>query len=119
MRILWVFLFVVSYVFVYTVGGGFSRSRVCIPISGSPKSKLLIIVIMMIAGYYGIDLSGLLTGDIGGVTESVTQSMNRPTARTRPYAESPEEKELRKWVGLSLGSMEDVWHAIFKQNKRT
>lgn len=78
-------------------GGGF-----CVPVGG--KGGIAILVVVLVAGYYDIDLSPLLN-DGDGVTYSQTQSANI----------SPKDNELAKFTSVVLASTEDNWNELFQR----
>jgi len=77
-----------------------------IPISG--KGGIILIIIILIAGYYGIDLTPLLSGG-GGVSDSQTSS----------YVPNDQEQEMAHFTSVALGMTEDVWQNIFRQMGQT
>ena len=85
-------------------GGGF---RGGIPIRG--KGGIVVLIIVLVAGYYGIDLTPLLTGDTGSLQPQVTQQ------ETRPAKESSEEAELARFTSVALKKTEDTWGEIFRK----
>ncbi|EMI5489098.1 neutral zinc metallopeptidase [Providencia stuartii] len=75
-----------------------------IPLRG--KSGIVILIVIVVAGYYGVDLTGLVTGEpIGNTTSQQTQRS----------AASPQEEQLADFTSVMLASTEDVWQAEFKQ----
>jgi predicted metalloprotease len=66
------------------------------------------IVLALVAAYFGVDPSVVLQG---------TQPSQQ--AEQVPYNESPEEAQLRKFVGVVLAETEDAWGAIFSAAGRT
>ncbi len=78
------------------VGGG------GLPIRGG--TSLIVLLVVLAAGYYGIDLSPLLSG--GGPA---------PSAVEAPYSASPEEDEMARFTSVSLALTEDVWGALFQR----
>jgi predicted metalloprotease len=78
-------------------GGGGFRPRV------GGKKGLFIMVVVLVAGYYGVDLTPLLSG--GGIAPQVQQ----------PARVSPQDDQLAKFTSVVLASTEDTWQGIFKQ----
>lgn len=75
-----------------------------IPLRG--KSGIVILIMIVVAGYYGVDLTGLVTGEpIGNTTSQQAQ----------PRAASPQEEQLADFTSVMLASTEDVWQSEFKQ----
>lgn len=75
-------------------GGGFRLPR--------GKGGLVLLVVVLVAGYYGVDLTPLLTGDGAPVTQQV-----------QPV--SPQDNERAKFTSVVLASTEDTWSEIFKK----
>ncbi|VEJ56224.1 KPN_02809 family neutral zinc metallopeptidase [Pragia fontium] len=75
-------------------GGGFRLPR--------GKGGLVLLVVVLVAGYYGVDLTPLLTGGGAPVTQQA-QSV------------SPKDNEMAKFTSVILASTEDTWSAIFKK----
>ena len=73
-----------------------------IPIGG--KGRLILLVVVMVAGYYGVDLSPLL---------------NEPTSQTPPQRQEmsqPAKDPLARFTSVMLASTEDAWGEIFQQS---
>lgn len=79
-------------------GGGFRLP--------SGKGGIVLLIIVLVAGYYGVDLTGMLTG------EPVSQQQT--TQRTI----SPQDEEAAKFTKVILADTEDTWDAIFKDMGR-
>ncbi|MFV0550110.1 MAG: neutral zinc metallopeptidase [Limnobaculum xujianqingii] len=83
--------------------GGFSRGMggggMRVP---RGKGGLVLLVVVLVAGYYGVDLTPLLNG---GDVQSTQQSQ----------ALSPQDNEKAKFTSVVLASTEDTWDAIFKK----
>lgn len=73
-------------------GGGGPR----IPIGG--KGGLIILVVVLVAGYYGVDLTLLLNG--GDVS---------PQSQQQSASISPQDDQLAKFTSVVLASTEDNW----------
>lgn len=84
-------------------GQRYGRPGGGIPLKGAGGIALFFVV--MIAGYYGIDLSPILT-DAGtdGYQESGTA-----------YTPTAEENEMAKFTSVALKTTEDTWENIFAQ----
>lgn len=82
------------------------RAGIPIPLKG--KTGLLIIVGVLAAGYFGIDLTPLLNGQLPIATEQVTQS-NRPISK--------EEVEMADFTSVALAKTEDLWQQKFAENR--
>ena len=70
---------------------------------GRPSIYLLLIV--MVAGYYGIDLTPLLSG-MPGESTSISQ----------PYTQSASEQEAARFTSVVLKTTEDTWQDIFRSS---
>ncbi|WP_429142622.1 KPN_02809 family neutral zinc metallopeptidase [Aeromonas hydrophila] len=73
-----------------------------IPIGG--KGRLILLVVVMVAGYYGVDLSPLLS-------EPTTQSQPQ-----RQEMSQPAKDPLARFTSVMLASTEDAWGDIFQQS---
>ncbi|WP_154968048.1 KPN_02809 family neutral zinc metallopeptidase [Klebsiella grimontii] len=80
-------------------GGGFRLP--------SGKGGIVLLIIVLVAGYYGVDLTGMLTG------EPVTQQQT-----TTKRSISPQDEEAAKFTKVILADTEDTWGAIFKDMGR-
>lgn len=76
---------------------------------GLKGGGLGVIVIALVAMYFGVDPTLFLQG-MGGGQVSTTES--------RPKVLSPAEKELTQFVSVVLADTEDTWHVLFKQMNR-
>lgn len=81
-------------------GGGFR-----LPIRG--KGGIVLLIVVVVAGYYGVDLTPLLTGG---------QSSSPATSQTRVSAN---DDEAAKFTAVILGYTEDTWQQIFQQMGKT
>ena len=77
-----------------------------IPLRG--KAGVIILVVVMVAGYYGIDLTPLLTGGDSGIAPVSSQ----------PHTASPQEQEMARFSSVVLKTTEDVWGKLFQSMKR-
>lgn len=87
--------------------------RAGLPIKG--KGSILLLVVVMVAGFYGIDLTPLLEGGSALVPTQTTQA---PTATTKDpnYQESAQERELSKLSKVLLKTTEETWDQIFMKS---
>ena len=88
-------------------GGGMS------PMSGgrgfripSGKGGIILLIVVVVAGYYGVDLTGLLTG------QPVSQQQ---VSQTRV---SPNDDEAAKFSSVIFATTEDTWGEIFQKMGR-
>jgi len=68
------------------------------------KGGLVLLCIVMVAGYYGVDLTGLLTG----------QPVDTPTQQQRTI--SPQEDEAARFTSVIFATTEDTWGQIFEKS---
>ncbi|WP_367299674.1 neutral zinc metallopeptidase [Hafnia alvei] len=78
-------------------GGGFRVPR--------GKGGLVLLVVVLVAGYYGVDLTPLLNGE-APVRQTQTQSQQ---------ANSPEDNQMAKFTSVILASTEDTWSQLFQK----
>lgn len=73
-----------------------------------PRGKLgiAVIIIVFVAGYYGIDLTPLLTGQ------------SSPVATQQQPVNSAQDNEMAQFTSVVLASTEDTWSTIFQQMGR-
>lgn len=83
-----------------TVGAG----RMRIP---RGKGGIILLVVVMIAGYYGYDLTPLLTGGEPATQQSHSQRV------------SPQDDEAAKFTSVILATTEDTWQKLFTQMGKT
>jgi hypothetical protein len=81
-------------------GGGFRVPR--------GKGGIVILVVVLVAGYYGVDLSPLLNG--GNVS---------PQTQQQSASISPKDDELAKFTSVVLASTEDNWKEVFQRMGKT
>ena len=89
--------------------GRFSGRPGGLPVGG--KAGVVLFLVVMVAGYYGIDLSPLLSG--GGIGMPTGQSASVP------YTPTQEEQELARFTSVALKTTEDTWHQLFRQSGET
>ncbi len=80
-------------------GGGFRIPR--------GKGGIALLIVVVVAGYYGVDLTALLSGG-----QPVTQ-------QTTQRSISPNDDEAAKFTSVILATTEDTWGQIFQQMGRT
>ncbi len=78
-----------------------------VPLRGA--SGVAVLLVVLVAGYYGLDLTPLLTGDLDG----------SPPAAGEPYAPSDQEEEMARFSAVILKTTEDTWAGIFRQMGKT
>lgn len=78
-----------------------------IPISG--KGKVVLFFVVLIAGYYGVDLTGLLNSDL--------IDLNNPQQSTTEYA--IDDPDAAKFTSVILASTEDYWSKEFNRLGKT
>lgn len=67
----------------------------------------MLLIIVLVAGYYGVDLTGMLTGEPVSPQQTTTQR-----------SISPQDEEAAKFTKVILADTEDTWGAIFKDMGR-
>nr|WP_279078255.1 neutral zinc metallopeptidase [Hafnia alvei] len=78
-------------------GGGFRVPR--------GKGGLILLVVVLVAGYYGVDLTPLLNGEAPvGQTQTQSEQVN-----------SPEDNQMAKFTSVILASTEDTWSQLFQK----
>lgn len=75
-----------------------------IPLRG--KTGVVVLIVVVVAGYYGIDLTPLLTG-------------GQPVQQTSPQRVSPNDDEAAKFTSVILATTEDTWQQIFQRTGNT
>ncbi|WP_434778642.1 KPN_02809 family neutral zinc metallopeptidase [Neisseria sp. Ec49-e6-T10] len=78
-------------------GGGF--------LFGGGKVKIIMFIVVLVAGYYGVDLSPLL---------NTSQTLSEPT-QTQPVVADAQEQEWAQLTSVVLASTEDTWQQQFAQ----
>ncbi len=71
------------------------------------KTGMVIVVLLLGASYFGVDLGALLGGT--SMTAQTGSAVSRPAARP-PAA----QQELADFVAVVLADTEDTWHALFQ-----
>lgn len=84
-----------------------SSTGINIPMGG--KGRLILFIIVLVAGYYGIDLTGLLNSDL------IEQNNSQQTAT--PYYD--EDPDAAKFTSVILASTEDYWRQAFQRLGKT
>ncbi len=69
------------------------------------KAGMVVLLVVVVAGFYGIDLTPLLTG---GTSMGSTVS--------RPYTPTAKEQELARFTSVILKTTEDTWQDIFRKS---
>ena len=92
----------------YRTGSGRRMRAGGIPLWG--KTGVIVVLIVLVAGYYGIDLTPLITGE-PMVSPRQTEQVRTRTAEGRSSAED----ELARFSSVALKTTEDVWSAIFRE----
>lgn len=78
-----------------------------LPVRGGIGIGTLLLV--LVAGYFGLDLTPLLNG--GGAPVAQEES-------GAAYRGTPQEEEMAKFTAVALGLTEDTWGEVFRQNGR-
>lgn len=69
------------------------------------KGGIVILLVVVVAGYYGVDLTGLLTGQPA-------------TQQTTQRSVSPQDEESAKFTKVILATTEDTWAKLFNDMGR-
>ena len=69
------------------------------------KGGIILLVIVIVASYYGVDLTGLITGQ-------------PPTSTSQQRSISPQEDESAKFTSVIFATTEDTWGQIFEKMGR-
>ncbi len=88
-------------------GGSAGGPRIPLP---RGKAGLVVIVIVVVAGFYGIDLTGLVTGD--------PVNIGQTTSQQRPVQNGAQEQKQAEFTGVMLAETEAVWGQKFAQMNR-
>jgi uncharacterized protein len=78
-----------------------------IPIKG--KGKIALFIVVLVAGYYGVDLTGLFSSDLT-TPDSTQQTSSEYTA---------DDNEAAKFTSIILASTEDYWSEQFQRLGKT
>lgn len=89
------------------MGSPFGGGGMRLPLRG--KSGLFILVVVLVAGYYGIDLTSFITG--GANINSSQQTNYQPI--------SAKDQQLADFTSVILASTEDVWQKEFSRLGRS
>ena len=83
------------------------RGRGGAPIGG--KARVLMFIVVIVAGYYGIDLTPLVSEreNIGGAIQGGN------------YIPTAEEEEMARFSAVVLKTTEETWEALFRQMNKT
>ncbi len=85
-------------------GSGRSQGMGRLPIPLKGKAGAVVLVVVLVAGFYGVDLTPLLNGEIPQVQ---TQSQTKA---------SPQEERMADFTAAALGMTEDLWQSEFQKS---
>lgn len=88
-------------------GGSSGGPRIPLP---RGKAGLVVIVIVVVAGFYGVDLTGFISGDPMGAGQM--------SAQQRPAQSNAQEQKQAEFTGVMLAETEAVWAQRFSQMNR-
>jgi predicted metalloprotease len=73
-----------------------------VPVRG--KTGVVVLLVVLVAGYYGVDLTPLLVGE-----------SNTAVSSGEPYRPSEQEQEAARFTSVALKTTEDTWEQIFRK----
>jgi len=73
----------------------------------SGKGGIILLIVVLVAGYYGVDLTGMLTGEPLQQQQQSSRSI------------SPNEDEAAKFTSVILATTEDIWSQQFEKMGKT
>lgn len=73
------------------------------------KGGIILLIVVVVASYYGYDLSPLLTGESSSVTQSASQRQGS----------NPQQDEAAKFTSVMLATTEDTWQQLFQKMGKT
>lgn len=73
----------------------------------SGKGGIILLIVVLVAGYYGVDLTGMLTGEPLQQQQQSSRSI------------SPNEDEAAKFTSVILATTEDTWSQQFEKMGKT
>ncbi len=74
-------------------------------------ASIILFLVVMVAGYYGVDLTPLLEGS--GVNMPAATSPDK--RQQQQYQPSAKEQEMARFSSVALKTTEDTWNTIFRQ----
>jgi predicted metalloprotease len=86
--------------------GSMGSGRMRIP---RGKGGIILLIVVVIASYYGYDLSPLLTGESTSVTQPASQRQGS----------NPQQDEAAKFTSVMLATTEDTWQQLFQKMGKT
>ncbi|WLS80019.1 neutral zinc metallopeptidase [Erwinia pyri] len=86
--------------------GSMGSGRMRIP---RGKGGIILLIVVVIASYYGYDLSPLLTGESTSVTQPASQRQGS----------NPQQDEAAKFTSVMLATTEDTWQQLFQKMDKT
>src|SRR5262245_57117767 len=92
-------------------GGGMGGGGFRLPIGGRGGLGIVgTILVVLVAGYFGVDPSVILGGGGGPVQSGPSHAVD---------TSSPEAQDMKAFVATVLADTEDTWHQIFSQMGKT
>ncbi len=77
-----------------------------LPIPMKGKAGAVVLIVVLVAGYYGVDLTPLLNGEI----PQQVQTQGQTTTKA-----SPQEERMANFTATALGMTEDLWQSEFRK----
>lgn len=71
------------------------------------KGGIILLIVVVVAGYYGYDLSPLLTGESSSISQTAPQQRQSQSI-------NPQQDQAAKFTSVMLASTEDSWQQLFQ-----
>ena len=88
-------------------GSGRQQGLGGLPIPMKGKAGAVVLIVVLVAGYYGVDLTPLLNGEIP--QQAQTQGQTQTKA-------SPQEERMANFTAAALAMTEDLWQSEFRKS---
>lgn len=88
-------------------GSGRQQGLGGLPIPMKGKAGAVVLIVVLVAGYYGVDLTPLLNGEIPQQVQTQGQAQTKV---------SPQEERMANFTAAALGMTEDLWQSEFRKS---
>lgn len=88
-------------------GSGRQQGLGGLPIPMKGKAGAVVLIVVLVAGYYGVDLTPLLNGEIPQQVQTQGQTQTKA---------SPQEERMANFTAAALGMTEDLWQSEFRKS---